>query len=89
VREVQIHFWRTRDGDEIDFLVETAEGIFPVEVKLGMPDPRSLAKLAALGEPRLRAGRVISLAQAPGMPAPLHADWNIMSPADLGLWGGV
>ena len=36
-REVQVHFWRTRDGQEIDFLVENDGKTFPIEVKLGSP----------------------------------------------------
>ena len=36
-REAQVHFWRTRDGQEIDFLVENDGKTFPIEVKLGSP----------------------------------------------------
>ena len=30
----QIHFWRTMAGTEVDFVVETAAGLVPIEVKL-------------------------------------------------------
>ena len=30
----QIYFWRTMAGTEVDFVVETAAGLVPIEVKL-------------------------------------------------------
>jgi hypothetical protein len=36
-KEVEISFWRTKDGQEVDFIVETSKSIFPVEVKMGIP----------------------------------------------------
>jgi len=30
----QIHFWRTKDGAEVDFVLLTGEGVVPVEVKV-------------------------------------------------------
>ncbi len=43
--EVQMHFWRTRDGQEIDFLVEYGGEVWPIEVKLGSPRSASLPPL--------------------------------------------
>jgi hypothetical protein len=31
--EPRVHFWRTAAGAEVDFVVETEEGLVPVEVK--------------------------------------------------------
>lgn len=33
-KEVRVHFWRTAAGVEVDFIVETAEGLVPIEAKL-------------------------------------------------------
>ena len=43
----QVHFWRTRAGTEVDFVVETATGPVPIEVKL-FATPRP-AMAAAIG----------------------------------------
>ena len=32
--DAQVHFWRTMAGTEVDFVVETAAGLMPIEVKL-------------------------------------------------------
>lgn len=84
-REVEITFWRTRDGEEIDFLVEAGGRVTPVEVKLGTPDGRSLPKLARIAEPNWREGRVLSLTHL--RPAPerltLAERWLAASPLDL------
>lgn len=60
--EVEVRHWRTRDGDEIDFLVETNDGIRPIEVKMGSPTARSLPKLETIRGPRWHDGQVVSLA---------------------------
>ena len=30
-----IHYWRTKDKAEVDFIIESTRGIYPVEVKSG------------------------------------------------------
>ena len=75
-REVEIHFWRTRDGQEIDFLVEHAGSVWPVEVKLGSPRYERLPPLTRIAEPNWRSGQVVSLA-APAEPARLRDDWTL------------
>lgn len=84
-RDVNITFWRTRDGEEIDFLVEAGGRITPVEAKLGSPDPRRLPNLSRIGEPNWHPGQVLSLtALGPaGGPTPLTPEWNLTSPLDL------
>jgi uncharacterized protein len=77
--EVQVHFWRTRDGEEIDFLVETKGQIFPIEVKLGNPDVRSLPHLEKISETNWKAGSVISLS-AGDSPIALNAHWHLQGP---------
>lgn len=88
-REVDITYWRTRDGEEIDFLVETAGRITPIEVKLGTLNGRHLPSLARLREDRWNPGRVVSLVHlAPGaLPATLAEDWLAASPEDWSFLG--
>ena len=82
-REVQIHFWRTRDGQEIDFLVASNGKLRPIEVKLGSPRHDRLAPLDRLAEPNWQEGQVVSLA-ATGA-ARISDFWTLRSPAELDL----
>lgn len=84
-REVDITYWRTRDGQEIDFLVETAGRVHPIEVKMGTPDGRLLPKLGPLSSPNWATGRVVSLLHlSPGsVPATLAPDWLAATTTDL------
>lgn len=34
------YFWRSKDGAEVDFIVETEQGIIPIEVKLKAPEKK-------------------------------------------------
>ena len=61
-RQVRIHFWRTRDGQEVDFLVETGGRIYPVEVKLGSPRHERLVPLEKIADASWEPGQVVSLA---------------------------
>jgi predicted AAA+ superfamily ATPase len=82
-RPAEIHFWRTRDGQEVDFIVSTARGITPVEVKLGLPSPKELLSRAYFAESSWREGRVITAACL-GSPALIGSrmseGWLIGSP---------
>ena len=59
--DYQIHFWRDKDGNEIDFLVETIGKTYPIEVKLGTPNHRDLLNLDTLKIPDVEDGVVVSL----------------------------
>ncbi|MGB2762377.1 MAG: ATP-binding protein [Minisyncoccales bacterium] len=52
----RIHFWRTKDGAEVDFIVDTGKEIIPIEVKcqeLKEPEvPRSLKNFILKYQPR-------------------------------------
>jgi predicted AAA+ superfamily ATPase len=76
--DYQIHFWRDKDGNEVDFLVEARGKVMPIEVKLGTPNPRDLLPLDKLGIPTLKEGHVVSLAVGQtenGMGTPITHDW--------------
>jgi predicted AAA+ superfamily ATPase len=84
LQEAEIHFWRTRDGQEIDFLVDVSGRSFPIEVKMGRPKPSDLAPLAVISDPNWEQGQVVSLS---GETAPelLTEQWRIVSPAGLDI----
>jgi predicted AAA+ superfamily ATPase len=84
-REVEITFWRTRDGEEVDFLVETAGRVTPIEVKLGTPNGRALPKLDRLAESNWLSGRVVTLTHlTPTLdPIWITEGWKAASPLDL------
>jgi predicted AAA+ superfamily ATPase len=88
-REVDITFWRTRDGEEIDFLVESAGRVTPVEVKMGTPNDRTLPKLDRLAEANWNPGRVVSLVHLPTgfVPSTVAEGWLAASPCDLSFLG--
>lgn len=80
--DVAIHFWRTRDGQEIDFLVEHGGKVWPVEVKLGSPRHHHLPRLARIADPHWQPGQVVSLA-APEKPVQIRDDWRLCLPSAL------
>ena len=80
-REVDVYYWRTRDGQEIDFLVDHGGTIQPVEVKTGLPDPRDLTPLGKLREPNWKHGVVMSL--LPSSPTRLSEEWTARPFHDL------
>jgi uncharacterized protein len=83
-RDVDISFWRTRDGQEIDFLVEAQGACYPIEVKTSTPDPRDLVGLEGVRESHWKRGAIVSLAEL-GATAPkaVHADWVVTGPEGL------
>ena len=87
-REVQIHFWRTRDGQEIDFLVENGGKTFPIEVKLGSPRYDRLPSLDKVAGPNWQDGQVVSLV-AEATPIRIRERWTLRAPGalDLGIEG--
>jgi len=86
---LDIAFWRTRDGDEVDFLVEARGHVTPIEVKLGTPDVRALPRLSKIAEPSWQPGRVVSLSTVAlaADQQPWTTDWLAASPLDLTFLG--
>ena len=84
-REVDITYWRTRDGEEIDFLVEAAGRVCPIEVKMGTPDGRSLPKLERMSDSRWDVGRVVSLLHLnpDSLPVTIADGWQGASTSNL------
>lgn len=90
-REVQVHFWRDRDGNEIDFLIESSKGVAPVEAKIGSVVKGDLLKLDKIRDPHWSNGLVASLldldsTHAPSITRPLislNEEWSRVTPAQL------
>lgn len=82
-KEVDVRFWRTRDGQEIDFLVEHQGRVYPIEVKLGLPSPTSLPPLASIAAPNWQPGQVVTLAITAAQQ--INEQWRAVAPWDLEL----
>jgi predicted AAA+ superfamily ATPase len=81
VQDAQFHFWRTKDGQEIDLLVETKGMIFPLEIKMGTPKLKTLPSLESIAEPNWKDGKVLTL-----LPKSEHVEiapsWRLQSILD-------
>lgn len=83
IQESEISFFRTRDGEEIDFLVECQGRIYPIEVKMGQPSANDLASVKKYESSNWGKGTVLALSQLGRNRAPLSSDWDIASPLEL------
>ncbi len=81
-REPRIFTWRTKDRQEIDFLVESGRRITPIEAKLGRPDSRELPWTEKLGD-SVEPGIVLSLAASLGKQVSVNDHWRLAHPLDL------
>jgi len=81
ILEAEIHYWRTRDGQEVDFLVEAGGLVFPVEVKAGWPDARDLVRLDQIGSSQWQPGTVLTMAS--GAPSRISHEWTARPVNDL------
>lgn len=76
--DAQFHFWRTKDGQEVDLLVETKGKVFPIEIKMGFPHTKALPHLESIAESNWNAGSIVTL-----LPNPIHdqiaSNWKLRS----------
>jgi predicted AAA+ superfamily ATPase len=84
-KSVDISFWRSRDGDEIDFIVEVDQKRFAIECKVGTPSPSSLMKGRHLEELDLSAAYVATLTALHREPWKVTEQWTAVSPIDMPL----
>lgn len=82
-KEVDVRFFRTRDGREIDLLVEHQGKVYPIEVKLGLPSTSTLPRLSDIAPPNWERGQVVSLAVTSA--ETLTKDWRVVPPWALEL----
>ncbi|MFN5064104.1 MAG: ATP-binding protein, partial [Pseudomonadota bacterium] len=82
-KSFEISFWRSRDGEEIDFIVEADQKRFAIECKIGSPTTSSLLKGRHLEELDLSAAYVATLTALHRDPLKLTEQWTAISPIDL------
>lgn len=82
--EADFHFWRTRDGQEVDFLVEAGGKCFPIEVKMGRPSLGDLVSLGRIRDAGWEKGQVVSLS-GNADPVALNEEWDLVSPEGVRL----
>ena len=84
-REVDITFWHTRDGEEVDSLVEAGGRVTPIEGKFGTPDARALVRLGKIADSSWQPGGVVSLVSlgATDSKTAVPEGWLAASPLDL------
>jgi len=82
-KDFQIFYWRTKDGEEIDFLVETNGKIVPIEAKIGTVNTRSLCELENIADKNWSNGTVVSLTRLNQGIISATTEWNIASPEHI------
>ncbi len=82
-----ICFWRTRDGEEIDFILEAGGRTCAIECKVGTPLPSGIAKAARLEELELSNAYVTTLTALNRAPWKVTEQWTARSPAELPVIG--
>ena len=83
----ELFFWRNRDGEEIDFIVEANGERFAIECKLGQPQPSGLAKDRNLDELDIATGYVATLSALGREPYQLTNRWMAGPPERLPIFG--
>jgi len=86
VQSFDLSFWRSRDGEEIDFIVETAGQRFAIECKVGHPQPAGLARHNQLDELGIAKGYVVTLSALGTEPYALTERWNAGPPEHLPIF---
>ncbi len=79
----EIDFWRTRGGEEVDFIVKSEHGVEAIEVKMSNPDPRALVDPGQLRDFGVTRCTVVSLAapmDALERPVRLSEGWEMRPP---------
>jgi predicted AAA+ superfamily ATPase len=72
------YFWRTKDGEEIDCLIDLGDEVIAVEVKMGTVDRRDLVSIKKARIERLSKAYVVSLT-AHDEPSNITDEWSLIS----------
>ncbi len=84
--DAEMTYLRTKDGDEIDFIVEHRGKVFPIEAKSGDIRSADLMNLDKIAEPNWSDGYVLSTAvtkNLSGQPIPHAKGWRMNTPSYL------
>lgn len=82
-KQANIYFWRTRDKQEIDFLVEHNGKVFPIEVKKGLPNSNELLSIKNIKDETWQLGTVITLTQMDKQVVALTEEWRAFGPEQM------
>lgn len=82
-KSFELSFWRSRDGEEIDFVVEVDRKRFAIECKVGSPRPESLVSARRLDELEVLGAYVVTLTALNREPWLVTDHWRACSPHDL------
>ncbi|MCI0652010.1 MAG: ATP-binding protein [Planctomycetes bacterium] len=88
--DAEITYLRSKDNEEIDFLVEHRGRVFPIEAKCGDVRTDELPAVAKFREPNWSIARVLtpSVSDPVGHIAPARNDWLLCSSRHLGFLTG-
>ncbi len=86
-KSLDICFWRSRDGEALDFIIEVDERKWAIECKVGTPSPNCLAKAKRLEELELNNAYIATLTALNRAPWKVTEQWTAYSPAELPLFG--
>ena len=82
--DAQVHFWRTMAGTEVDFVVETAAGLVPIEVKLSATPRPAMASTIKTFQADMKGGAQSGYVVHPGdIRLPLGPSVTALPFADL------
>lgn len=84
-RSFDISFWRSRDGEEIDFIVEFDQRRCAIECKVGTPSSGGLLHGRNLEELDLSAAYVATLTALHREPWKVTERWTAVSPTEIPL----
>jgi predicted AAA+ superfamily ATPase len=82
-KSFELSFWRSRDGEEIDFILEFDQKRFAIECKVGTPRPELLASQRRLDELDLAGSFVVTLTALEREPWYVTESWLACSPQEL------
>lgn len=85
-RSFELSFWRSRDGEELDFIVEADGKQFAIECKIGRPHPDALLRKKHLDEIGVSSAYVATLTALGQDPYPLNAEWTAGPPDKLPIF---
>jgi predicted AAA+ superfamily ATPase len=82
-KSFELSFWRSRDGEEIDFIVEVGQQRFAIECKVGTPSPSTLVRAQHLDDLDLSGAYVATLTALNRAPWKVTELWTAYSPMEL------
>ena len=86
IQSFELYFWRSRDGEEVDFIVETGGQRFAIECKVGQPQPSGLARKKHLDDLEISKGYVATLTALGAEPHQITEHWMAGPPEQMPIF---